>query len=221
MIDKIKLRKYRDMSTKLKSKLSNAEATNKNFTLLRKDLDEIQECKEQFSELLEFFKTAYLVSSKEDGDYKRRRLEFLSSYIKKNLNIVFPYDNLDVKVQTDFKNNRNKATLELWDENKKKAFIPKMNQGGLGKQLISFSAATALVECKDRKFLLLDEPFSESAPDKLSIVSTILNELLNKGMQIILIEHKDEVYKELPRREFVLEKDALTSSVKVLSVTDY
>ena len=67
----------------------------------------------------------------------------------------------------------------------------------------------------------MDEAFSASSPENLTKAGKVLESLLKKNFQVILIEQTNEIYKDLPRREIILEKEPIKDEVIVKSITDY
>ena len=67
----------------------------------------------------------------------------------------------------------------------------------------------------------MDEAFSASSMENLTKISSLLKKLIEEDFQILIIEQKNDIFKDLPRREINIAKDAIKESVKILSVTDY
>lgn len=147
----------------------------------------------------------------EDMAFKNRRLDFMSSVITDFLSELFPDDNFTAKVKCDF-NRGMKAELLLLDRYGNERLIH-MSEGRFAQSLISFGASIGVSENMGAKKLYLDEAFSVSDPENLQKVSDLYRALLDKGMQIIMIEQTSTGYKDLPRREIRLARDVLTNKV--------
>lgn len=75
---------------------------------------------------------------------------------------------------------------------------PKGTNGEFMKQLISFSILASINTLLDSGFLLMDEPFSSSDPVNVRKMQPILSLMLQQGLQLLFIEHKRELYENMP-----------------------
>jgi hypothetical protein len=156
----------------------------------------------------------------EDLAFKDRRLLFLSERITENVSYVFPYEGFKVKVKSDFKNRNSKTTLEIIDK-KGRTRLPHINEGKLLQELISFSSAIGINESAGCVIIPMDEAFAASDSDNLGKLAELIELAISKGMQIMMVEQSADGYKNLPRREFRLEKNHATEITSLVEVTDY
>lgn len=142
----------------------------------------------------------------ESNQYRTRRLEYLNNLITESLSKVFPEKGYVADVSCDF-NRRDTVTLEL--KNSLGRYIdPEMQEGMLLQYLISFSAMSGIAKGLGSKILYIDEAFGASSMENLPKVGELLSELVNNGIQIILVSQNPLLYDEIPRKEFFLEYDA-------------
>ena len=120
----------------------------------------------------------------------------------------------------DYSRNNQRVKLTLVDPSGEER-NPRMSEGMMLQQLISFSSAVGLTECMNGNKIYMDEAFSASSPENLTKVSALLQTLIDRDFQIILIEQEDDIYKDLPRREIRLFKDPILKEAQVVSTTDY
>lgn len=198
-----------------------AKKNNKILQTLEDDLEECLKVKSSLEKFITMLTTFEAMATKEDLAYKERRLDYLCSYMNKNLDIIFPYDNFKTKVTTSNKYGNERAELLLYAGDNKNPRIPAYTEGKMLRQLLSFSASIGLAECLGKYSFYMDEAFSAASPENLSKVGLLLKDILEKGFQVIVIEQTPEIYKDLPRREIILEKDLVGKKVKVVNVVDY
>lgn len=156
----------------------------------------------------------------EDLSFKNRRMSYVESFIKEKIDQVFPYDNFKVNIICDFSRNNNKATLRLIDRDGN-ARIPFLTEGGLNKQLISFSSSLGITKSFGKVILYVDEAFSASAPDIRPKLGDFIGEAVEEGMQVFMIAQSSESYRHLPRKEFHLEKDPITGCTVTINTLEY
>lgn len=190
------------------------------YERLQKAYTDVLNLKENVNTLLNVYKIFINLLVSEDNAFKEKRLRYLEAYIDKNLEIIFPNENFKSKIDFDYSYNNQKVALYLID-NEGKVRIPSVCEGSFLQQLIGFSAAVGIIECLGSNKLYMDEAFSASSMENLSKISGLLKKLLEAGSQIIIIEQKDDIFKDLPRREINIEKDAINGFVKVVNTTDY
>lgn len=195
----------------------------KNNEKVQKATDNLNNLQSTFSRLEEYYKTLQSilkVASKEDARYRESRLNYLSNYIDSNLAEIFPEEGFKTNIPLEYKYGKHHASLQMYN-NKGILSVPKVSDGKCCQQLISFSAGAAIVECLGSNKLYMDEALSAASAEKLHKIGMLINNLINKGFQIILIEQRDDVYKDIPRREFTLYKNPITKETKVVDVKDY
>lgn len=221
------LRDFKSLYNKMRVRVNNkyteieiAKRDNQILKTLDDDLEKVEKVENNLRIFVNMLSAFQSVTDKEDLAYKERRVNYLCSYIDTNLEHVFPYDNFKSKIKLDLKYNNKKAELLLLDKYDK-ARIPAYSEGKMLRQLISFSSAVGLTECLGKSSIYMDEAFSASSPENLTKASKVLGSLLKKNFQVILIEQTNEIYKDLPRREIILEKEPIRDEVIVKSITDY
>ncbi|MNN43030.1 hypothetical protein D3C81_1572460 [compost metagenome] len=137
--------------------------------------------------------------------YKQNRVSRIELEIDSSIDYIFPDENLSSKIIVDEKG-KGKAKLVLLDE-RNKARNPRNTEGGLLKQLVSFTASHGISRMQGVNVLFVDEAFGNSSPENKAKVGTILNKCVEEGMQIILITQGGELYQDLSRKMIYLTKE--------------
>lgn len=215
---------FKELNSKLasaKSNLAFAKENNSKLLHYKKEYEDSLETRAQYEEYIKSLDLFHRLCVQEANRYKNKRIGYMCKFIDDKLDIVFPDEQFTSEIVTDFKSNANKTYLQLRHMNTDEIEIPGVNQGKLCQQLLSFSSATALIKCLGIKSMFLDEAFSASAPQNLTKIGSILKSMVGDGMQIILIEQEDDVYKDIPRREIYVYKDSLEKETKVKYEKDY
>ena len=156
----------------------------------------------------------------EDINYKKRRLNYIEKCVEKNLSLIYPDEGFTCEITWDFKYNNQKVDLYLYNKDGELS-IPRVNEGGFCRRLTGFSAASAVTESLGCKNLYMDEVFYAAHPDNLAKTSSLLQELVDKCFQMILIEQQDDIYRDLKRREIHVRKNPITSLCEVTRTIDY
>lgn len=201
-------------------KLETAKNKNNEIDKLKAKFQKAEETLTKLKEGLDRFILLDRMAVEEENDYKKRRLDYLTAYINNNLNFIFPSQNLTAEIDSEVKYKSQNVSLRLIDGHGNQR-IPYINEGKLFQELISFSASVGLAECLNLTSFYMDEAFAASSPENLSKVGKMLRDMLERGFQIFLIEQKDDIYKDLPRREIILHKDEIEQAVRCESIIDY
>ena len=146
-------------------------------------------------------------------------------FIPQNFGLL-PWKTVEENCLLSFKIKREKVTNETL--NKMNEMMKTLNIDALNKRYPSeLSGGQKQRVSMVRSFLmqpdllLMDEAFSASSMENLTKISSLLKKSIEEDFQILIIEQKNDIFKDLPRREINIAKDAIKESVKILSVTDY
>lgn len=139
------------------------------------------------------------------NSYKEERLKCLEEQVKANLDIIFPNDNFNVKFQTS--TYRGKEVIDFYTGHGNRLFPIMMQNGRLFRQICSFSISTMIQILAGCEILIMDEAINSGDIESTKVVSNLIHNLIDNGYQIILIEHKDALYKDLPRVQYNLVRD--------------
>lgn len=210
---------YRNKLLKKQQELADSKAVQNKRDKILKYLQEARELKNSFSIKIDDFSIFDNIVNKEDVAYRKRRINYLEEYVTANLASIFPTEGYKAKIDCDFKYKQSRVSLELLSKNDE-VRIPEVCEGRMCRQLISFSASASLTESLGKKMFYMDEAFAASDSENLSKLGKILKTLLDKDFQIFLIEQHSESYRDLPRREIRLEKDAVKEIASVESIKD-
>lgn len=214
---------YNKLNSKLgmlKGDLKVIEKNNKEYNSMKQNYKEVVRVENELLDYMESLKIINERSVIESNAYKARRIKFLEEYIERNLAEIFPDEEFQCKIHYEKKNGKPKAYLSLIDRNGEER-MPRMSEGKLCRQLVSYSACIAMCECTNNKKLYMDEAFYASSPENLAKISKVLKNLIDKDFQIILIAQTDDIYKDIPHREITLEKDLIENKVNIVDIIDY
>lgn len=203
-----------------KIQLEKAKDTNHRMERMKSDLNDVTTTANELETYLRNLEIFDRLANQEDTNYKTRRLDYLSTYIEDNLAIIFPNEQFKCKIDYDYKYKSSKAQLKLQPKSGKHR-LPSIAEGKLCQELISFSSAVAITDCMGISGFYLDEAFAASSPENLTKAGKLLHKLIESGYQILLIEQKDDIYKDLPRNEIHLEKSPINDEVIVKDIVTY
>lgn len=203
-----------------KMEYSRAKDSNKNYEKNKYKIDKLQELYELLNTYMLSLNTISLSVTKNYNKFKQDRLNVLSTYIDSNLIYVFPNETLTSDIRIDNKYKKDFIKLYLKDEvgNFRN---PAISEGGFCSELLSFTSIFALCSCLGLNKMYLDEAFANSDPDNLAKVGQLLNHAVSNGFQVLIIEQRNDVCKDIPRREFHLSKDPILKKVMIDSVLDF
>jgi hypothetical protein len=213
------LKRFHLQTSVLRSKLEQGKRTNLERQELQNKLTELNELKMSV-DILQGVAGELLAETKgEDVAYKDRRLDFVSQKVTTDLERLFPLDSLKVKLKVDPTRGM-KAHMALYDRHgiQRTASI---YAGGMMKSTIAYSSSYSISESLGSAVMWMDEYFAASSNLSLAKMSEITKEALEQGVQIFMVEHKTAGYKNLPRREFHLERDLILNRVQKPVVRDF
>lgn len=195
-------------STQIERSLKDAEENNK---LKKQFMDQRDGCLakaqtlREYEDKLDLFIKGSMLKVEQYRDECIRNLE---DRIENILEILMPEEQF--KVQITFKLFRGKYYSDILIGKESNGQIqwgpPRTQNGDFLKQLISCSAVWALNLLLGSSYILMDEPFSSADPVNVSKLQPIFDMMLESGMQIIVIEHKVELYEGVRHNEINLLK---------------
>lgn len=153
------------------------------------------------------------------NSYKSERLKCLEEQVKENLNKLFPDDNFNVKFETS--TYRGKEVIDFYTGHGNKLFPTRMQNGRFFRQVCSFSISTMIQILGGCEILIMDEAINSGDMESTHVVSDLLHNLIDNGYQIILIEHKDTLYKDLPRVQYNLTRDVHQNKITEVIRNEY
>lgn len=199
-------------------RLAVAKQTNENRQKLLAEKNEAVEVFDAITQYLEKLKVLEGRIIKENKEFRTRRLNFLNAKISEDLSRVFTKEQYQVSVECDF-NRKNRVSLTLTDVHGN-VFYPRISNGMLVQYLTSFSAANCVTQALGSHNLFVDEAFGASSMDNLPTIGQYLGDLVDEGMQIILVSQNPAIYQDLPRHEINLWLDTTSNSIRLHEI-DY
>lgn len=213
----IPLTKFRTRVQKAEVELSHAKETNAKLQDWKASFHEYRQVYAGLEELSTDYKSLRKFISVVRNKYMTTALAILEQDIKNSLDLVFPDEDFNVKIEPNDNNGDPTAILYIGkkdltgnSDNAEDGIdwqLPVLQNGGLVKQLISFSAISSILGMLGVRELFLDEAFNSGDSKSLAELSPYFMKLFSDGFQILCIEHKQEVYTSLPHRAFYYKKD--------------
>ena len=173
----------------------------------RRLAERIQKCKElekQLNNFLNLNKTVLNLALREYEQYKQHRLDEISKYIEGSIAILFPEREYRVRLTSKDTKSPKDVTLSFIGK-KGEVRFPFVTEGTLNNQVIAYSAAFGLVKAFGYNKIYVDEAFSAAHPSNLKKTAKQIEDAVDSGMQVFLIQQAKEGYENLARREFYLD----------------
>lgn len=164
------------------------------------------------------------VSVKLSKQHRDKKIKFLEDEIDKNLSYLLPQEDFRVKITFNDRNGDYTANLEIakGDAGKQAGnwHSPRAYNGRFIRQMISFSCMYSINKLRGSKAVFSDESLASADKVNLTKLKPLFDSLIDEGFQITIIEHKEELYNTMSRREFHLYKDRELQAVQLKEVKD-
>lgn len=138
------------------------------------------------------------------NNHKESIINNLQKDINYMLNIFFT-NNHQIKLEQDVQRNKSIVSMIEVDEKGEKIGDIAMILSGAEKQMTGFLIQSSILNTLGSDFVILDEAFSSFGNKEVKKLPEILKNLDN--MQMIVIEHKDEMYEDFPVKTYRLDRD--------------
>ena len=194
------------------------DLTNRKSELLQ-ERARLQEILQQYNLAKRAAEKVITVCTNGLNSFKQERLECLEEQVKENLNTIFPEDNFNVKFETS--TYRGKEIIDFYTGHGDRLFPTMMQNGRLFRQICSFSISTMIQILAGCEILIMDEAINSGDIESTKVVSNLIHNLIDNGYQIILIEHKDALYKDLPRVQYNLVRNKSLNKVTEVIRNEY
>lgn len=200
-------------------RLNKLEAINNHKTALGAYASRVKAHLDELEEKIAIMDKVYAVCLREATEYKETRLEMLINQAESVLALAFPNENFKVKFEFSMYGKETHALLKIGheDEPEEKWLSPVTANGGCVKQLLSASIVASICVLNHADYLLLDEFFCSSDPVVVSKVGQFIESLSKLGLQLVLIEHKPNLYGSIERQDILLRKDHSKRAVELVS----
>lgn len=153
------------------------------------------------------------------SDYKDARTGALEENLENTLDLAFPDEHFKIKIKYSQRGKQEQAELligKMLPNGSIKWGSPHCRSGDFAKQLISLCVVSEITMMLGSEMLFADEPLSNGDKVSLAEIGDFFRRLSEQGLQTLFIEHEEEMYSALPRREIVLEKDRAIGNVKIV-----
>lgn len=169
-----------------------------------KFLGQISSVYRQSDEDLRNLKLAITTLKQWYNNHKENIINNLQKDINYMLNIFFT-NNHQIKLEQDVQRNKSIVNMIEVDEKGDKIGDIAMILSGAEKQMTGFLIQSSILNTLNSNFVILDEAFSSFGNKEVKKLPEILKNLDN--MQMIVIEHKDEMYEDFPVKTYRLDRD--------------
>lgn len=156
----------------------------------------------------------------EEVRYKETRISEIDKEITNVLATVIPEEGFQAKIATNFKYRTERADLTLVTPTGHKRF-PEISNGGMVQQMVGVGSSVAISRYLGLEMCLMDEAFSLCHPSNKPKLAETVKDMVDSGIQVIMIEQYDDGYRNLTRREFLLEKNIQEKKTYLLPYADY
>lgn len=210
--------KYASKLSKARSYIKYAKESNTKLERYQKLLDEALDLSKTARAYLNALKITLDITQKESQNLKETRQFILEQEVTNVLSTVFEGEQFRAKLDVNTNLKTKTADLTLISRNGYRR-KPVLSNGKCAQQVVSFSVVKSVLDFLDCDLVVLDEAFASSDRENLLKLSKLLSDTA-KEKQIILVEHKEEIYKNLPRREIRLTKDVQAGEVNNVCIVD-
>lgn len=169
-----------------------------------KFLNQISSVYRQSDEDLRNLKLAITSLKQWYNNHKESIINNLQKDINYMLNIFFT-NNHQIKLEQDVQRNKSIVSMVEVDKKGEKIGDIAMILSGAEKQMTGFLIQSSILNTLGSNFVILDEAFSSFGNKEVKKLPEILKNLDN--MQMIVIEHKDEMYDDFPVKTYRLDRD--------------
>lgn len=193
----------------IENNLATAEENNKQKNTYQAEYAEYQAKADRLRYYDQRVSFIYKGAMERVDKFRVQCLDDLERRVESILAVVYPDE--DFKVSITFKMFRGAYQSEVLIGKQQadgtiKWGKPKSRNGEFMKQLVSFSMVASMNLLLGSKFLMMDEPFSSSDPNNVSLLKPVFEMMLENGLQILLIEHKENLFKTIDHNEILLQK---------------
>ena len=160
------------------------------------------------------------VMNKYRADKRDEARNILCSLMDTWMSEIFPEEGYQFRIKTTHRGKYTYSELintTLSSGNTER--VPKLSSGMGARQCISlFATAILLMLSQSSPVLVLDEVMSNLCATKGPSMSEILNVLEEMGFQLIIVEHRDDVFSKVKYNNIELEK--INDETRVLSIEE-
>lgn len=200
----------------IESQLNVSEYRNKEREVVFNNLKYSLEAVEELSKIIMETEKIGARLDSAISSYKSERLELLELEMNKNLAEVYP--DRDFKAKFSPEMFRGSEVLELLVGEGGRLAPTEMQNGRLLRQIINFSGTSMIQIMSGCNLLIMDEATNSGDGESIKAIGQLLQNLLDNGYQLIIIEHKHELYSELPRTQYNLHYNKSKSRAEVLEI---
>lgn len=217
-IEKVKSSIAYDEST-----LTSAEKTNNELRKAQEKYEECREARDQINAYHRKMSLLYNICNKKASEFTEGRVKLIEQTVEDNLMYIFPEEKFKVKLDLDVsKNGRETCQLLLGKSTPRGIeYAPTTAQNGrFVRQLISVVVIYTINYLRGCDMIYMDEALASSDKYNLTKLKPLLDKMRESGMQVVLIEHKPELYNNVTRRQFTLSKNRSTSVTTIIAQED-
>lgn len=217
------IRLLQDTIYACRDQISKAEVVNKQKS---EYAEEMVRCADDYKKLSDTLKNITKLSDicqTYAVKYHDMRIAELEKRCEAILELAFPEENFGVSIRSSVVRKKEVSYLVVGPKNKpiSQWFPPVSENGGLVKQLLGASVIESICEMVGADYIFFDEMFCSGDPVTVADINPFFKGIIEKGIQLMIIEHKPTLYEGLERREIHLGKDrSKAEAVRILHIQD-
>lgn len=220
----LKLETLKNRIMREEANLGLAKENNRKLDNAQEKYAEIRECYDILMDKLQSLKMTKMYATLSMNKYRQRVIAILEAEITNCLKLSFPEENYVARIEWNNTGGEPTAVLYLEKElpdGSRDPMIPDLQNGGLAQQIIRFAAVSGILLMLGSSAIYIDEGFNGGDGKSLAELSPLFIGLIDRGFQMIGIEHSNKIFSMLPRKEYNLLKNRLAGEVVVESVQEY
>lgn len=218
------IRKINDSISYDKAILQTAIENNEKQLKVEEKYNRTVEVRNELREYNFKLKSLFAVVNKKASDFTQGRQSLIEKSVEENLKYIFPEENFKVKLNLDV-SKTGKETCQLLLGKEQNGVISNYSptnaqNGRFVRQLISLVIIYTINMLRGSDMIYMDEALASSDKQNLTRLEPLLKRMRDSNMQVILIEHKSELYDNVDRRHIKLNKNRITGETSIQSVED-
>ena len=206
-----------------KAKLETATESNSRVLKFEERYREAVKFQEELREYNSKLTRLFTYCNKKSSTYTDERKQVIEKIVEENLLYIFPEERFKAQLSLDV-SRKGRETCQLLigvPSGSGVSYAATTAQNGrFVRQLVSLVVVYSLNYLRGSDTLFIDEALASSDKDNLTKLKPLLDRITESGIQIILIEHKPELYNGVDRRQFDLSKNRKTGETTIVKVTD-
>lgn len=165
--------------------------SNKEYLRLIEETNIAEKKIQSLTTLLANIKTLLNAVTVSEKQWRESILSIIECEIYRYISIVYPVDDYSISLSCSVKYGKIKIQASVSSLNFENLKIE--SQGRLFKQIVSLAAVVAIMRLKGINTVYVDEAFSGASRENMPIVGSLITELINEGLNMIIIVQNEDI----------------------------